>query len=64
MLSYVFFVDVCMLCLVLVLVMGGVLLLWVLFVCDFCMGDNLFGGIGVGLIIVGMWYVLGYFGYV
>ncbi|WP_439890415.1 YeeE/YedE family protein [Ralstonia sp. 25C] len=57
-------VDVRTLRLVLALVIGGALSLWALLGRDFRTGDNLLGGIGVGLIIVGMWYVSGHLGYV
>ncbi len=57
-------VDVRMLRLALALVIGGALSLWALLGRDFRTSDNLLGGIGVGLIIVGMWYVSGRLGYV
>ncbi|MFT0733555.1 YeeE/YedE family protein [Ralstonia wenshanensis] len=63
-LSHAFSADVRMLRLVLALVMGGALSLWALLARDFRTRDNLLGGIGVGLIIVGMWYVSGHLGYV
>ena len=53
-----------MLRLALALVIGGALSLWALLGRDFRTGDNLLGGIGVGLVIVGMWYVSGHIGYV
>jgi uncharacterized membrane protein YedE/YeeE len=46
------------------LVLGGVLALWALAGRGFRTFDNLLGGIGVGLIIVAMWYVSGHLGYV
>lgn len=50
--------------LVLGLVLGGVLSLWALAGRGFRTFDNLLGGIAVGLIIVGMWYVSGHLGFV
>jgi hypothetical protein len=46
------------------LMLGGVLALWALAGRGFRTFDNLLGGIGVGLIIVAMWYVSGHLGYV
>ncbi|WP_454764627.1 YeeE/YedE family protein [Cupriavidus campinensis] len=43
---------------------GAVLVIWALAGKDFQKFDNLLGGLGVGLIIVGMWYVSGHIGYV
>ncbi|CAJ0690905.1 hypothetical protein LMG19089_00745 [Ralstonia edaphis] len=63
-LGHAFSADVRMLRLVLALVVGGALSLWALLGRDFRTGDNLLGGIGVGLVIVGMWYVSGHLGYV
>lgn len=63
-LGHAFSGDVRMLRLVLALGIGGALSLWALLGRDFRTGDNLLGGIGVGLIIVGMWYVSGHLGYV
>lgn len=57
-------IDVRMLRLALALVIGGALSLWALLGRDFRTADNLLGGIGVGLVIVGMWYVSGHIGYV
>ena len=57
-------VDVRTLRLALALVIGGALSLWALLGRDFRTVDNLLGGIGVGLIIVAMWYVSGHLGYV
>ncbi|WP_296227874.1 YeeE/YedE family protein [Ralstonia sp. UBA689] len=56
--------DVRTLRLGLALVFGGALSLWALLGRDFRTGDNLLGGIGVGLVIVAMWYVSGHLGYV
>ncbi|CAJ0794414.1 hypothetical protein LMG7141_02941 [Ralstonia condita] len=57
-------IDVRKLRLALALVIGGALSLWALLGRDFRTADNLLGGIGVGLVIVGMWYVSGHIGYV
>ena len=57
-------VDVRTLRLALALVIGGALSLLALLGRDFRTVDNLLGGIGVGLIIVAMWYVSGHLGYV
>ncbi|MGM3275693.1 YeeE/YedE family protein [Ralstonia sp. 24A2] len=57
-------VDVRTLRLALALVIGGALSLWALLGHDFRTVDNLLGGVGVGLIIVAMWYVSGHLGYV
>ncbi|WP_104655326.1 YeeE/YedE family protein [Ralstonia insidiosa] len=57
-------VDVRTLRLALALVIGGALSLWALLGRDFRTVDNLLGGVGVGLIIVAMWYVSGHIGYV
>ncbi len=46
------------------LALGGVLVVWALAGRGFRSFDNLLGGIGVGLIIVAMWYVSGHLGYV
>lgn len=46
------------------LVVGGALALWALAGKEFRTFDNLLGGVAVGLIIVGMWYVSGHLGYV
>lgn len=43
---------------------GAVLVLWALAGRGFRSFDNVLGGLGVGLIIVGMWYVSGHLGYV
>ncbi len=43
---------------------GGALLVWSLARRDFWTPDNLIGGIGSGLVIVGVWYVSGHLGYV
>jgi len=43
---------------------GAVLVLWALVGNGFRTFDNLLGGLAVGLIIVGMWYVSGHLGYV
>lgn len=56
--------DVHMLRLVLAPGTGRALSLWALLGHDFRMDDNLLGGIGVRFIIVGMWCVSGYLGYV
>lgn len=50
--------------LLLVLLVGGVLVLWVLIELEFCIGSNLFGGVGIGFMIVVMWWVSGYLGFV
>ncbi len=63
-LGHALLVDVRMLRLVLALVIGGALALWALAGRDFRTPDNLLGGIGVGLVIVAMWYVSGHLGYV
>ncbi|MBB3012195.1 YeeE/YedE family protein [Cupriavidus alkaliphilus] len=46
------------------LALGGVLAAWALAGRGFRTFDNLLGGVGVGLIIVAMWYVSGHLGYV
>lgn len=43
---------------------GAALVLWALAGRGFRTFDNVLGGLGVGLIIVGMWYVSGHLGYV
>ncbi|AJW44722.1 YeeE/YedE family protein [Ralstonia mannitolilytica] len=63
-LGHAFSADARTLRLVLALLIGGALSLWALAARDFRTGDNLLGGIGVGLVIVGMWYVSGHLGYV
>jgi len=45
-------------------VIGAVLVIWALLGNGFRTFDNLLGGLAVGLIIVGMWYVSGHLGYV
>ncbi|HBO76864.1 MAG TPA: transporter, partial [Cupriavidus sp.] len=45
-------------------VIGAVLVTWALLGNGFRTFDNLLGGLAVGLIIVGMWYVSGHIGYV
>jgi len=45
-------------------VIGAVLVIWALLGNGFRTFDNLLGGLAVGLIIVGMWYVSGHIGYV
>lgn len=46
------------------LVLGGALVVWGLVARGFRTFDNVLGGVGVGLIIVAMWYVSGHIGYV
>ncbi|SDC20006.1 hypothetical protein SAMN05216345_101898 [Cupriavidus sp. YR651] len=45
-------------------IIGAALILWALAGRGFRTFDNLLGGLAVGLIIVGMWYVSGHVGYV
>ena len=46
------------------LLVGGVLIVWALAERDFRSGNNLLGGIGLGLVIVAMWWVSGHLGFV
>ena len=46
------------------LLVGGVLIAWALAERDFRSGNNLLGGIGLGLVIVAMWWVSGHLGFV
>ena len=46
------------------LVVGGLLVLWALLGREFCRFDNLLGGLGIGAIIVAMWWVSGHLGFV
>jgi len=50
--------------LVLGLLIGGGLIVWALIGREFCRFDNLLGGLGVGAIIVAMWWVSGHLGFV
>jgi uncharacterized protein len=50
--------------LVVALVVGGGLLLWALLGPDFRNGNNLLGGLGLGLLITAMWWVSGRLGFV
>lgn len=50
--------------LVLGLALGGALVVWALSGAEFCRVDNLVAGLGIGAIIVAMWWVSGYWGYV
>ena len=50
--------------LVLAGVLGGGLILWALAGPDFRRFDNLLAGLGIGAVIVGMWWVSGHMGYV
>ncbi|MES2363171.1 MAG: YeeE/YedE family protein [Pseudomonadota bacterium] len=50
--------------LVLALVLGLGLLAWALVGRDFLRTDNLLAGLGIGAVIVGMWWVSGHLGYV
>lgn len=50
--------------LVLGLTLGGGLVLWALTGPEFCRASNLVGGLGIGAIIVAMWWVSGHLGYV
>jgi hypothetical protein len=44
--------------------LGGALVAWALTGSDFLRFDNLLGGVGIGAIIVGMWWLSGHFGFV
>ena len=50
--------------LVLGLGLGGALIVWALTGAEFCRFDNLLGGIGIGAVIVAMWWVSGHLGFV
>jgi uncharacterized membrane protein YedE/YeeE len=50
--------------LVLGLLLGGGLIVWALAGEDFRTADNLLAGVGIGAVIVGMWWVSGHLGYV
>lgn len=50
--------------LVLGLGLGGALIIWALTGSEFCRFDNLLGGIGIGAVIVAMWWVSGHLGFV
>ena len=50
--------------LVLALVLGLGLIVWALLGRDFISLDNLLGGLGIGAVIVAMWWVSGHLGYV
>ncbi len=50
--------------LVLGLLIGGGLMTWALMGSEFCRIDNLLAGLGIGAIIVAMWWVSGHLGYV
>lgn len=45
-------------------VVGGALVLWALLGRQFVTGNNLLAGVGIGGVIVAMWWVSGYLGYV
>ena len=46
------------------LLVGSVLIAWALAERDFRRGNNLLGGLGLGLVIVAMWWVSGHLGFV
>jgi uncharacterized membrane protein YedE/YeeE len=46
------------------LLVGGVLIAWALADREFRSGNNLLGGVGLGLVIVAMWWVSGHLGFV
>ena len=46
------------------LVVGGALMAWALAGAEFCRRDNLLAGLGIGAIVVAMWWVSGTLGYV
>lgn len=50
--------------LLLALLVGGALVLWALAESEFRTGSHLFGGVGIGLMIVAMWWVSGHLGFV
>lgn len=50
--------------LVLGLALGGVLVVWALAGPEFCRAGNLVGGLGIGTVIVAMWWVSGHLGFV
>lgn len=49
--------------LVLGVLIGGGLIVWALMGPEFCRADNLLSGLGIGAIIVAMWWVSGHLGY-
>lgn len=49
--------------LLLALLLGGGLVAWALLGRDFLTGNNLLAGVGLGLVIVGMWWVSGHLGF-
>ena len=46
------------------LVLGGGLLAWAAMGKDFLNADNLLAGLGIGGVVVGMWWLSGHFGYI
>ncbi len=50
--------------LVLGLLIGGALIVWALVGSEFCRFDNLLGGLGIGAVIVAMWWLSGHLGFV
>lgn len=50
--------------LILGLVLGGALIVWALSGPEFLRADNLVSGLGIGAVIVAMWWVSGHLGYV
>ncbi len=50
--------------LVIAAVLGGGLIVWALANADFRRFDNLLAGLGIGAVVVGMWWVSGHLGYV
>lgn len=49
--------------LVLGLSLGGGLTIWALRGSEFCRADNLLAGLGIGAVIIAMWWVSGHFGF-
>ncbi|MDP2371729.1 YeeE/YedE family protein [Rhodoferax sp.] len=50
--------------LALALMLGGALMVWALTGDDFCTRDNLLAGVGIGGVVVAMWWVSGHLGHV
>lgn len=48
----------------LALLVGGALVLWALMGKDFCTGNNLLAGAGLGLLVAAMWWISGRLGFV
>lgn len=46
------------------LLIGGALVIWALFSADFRNANSIFGGVGLGLVVVLMWWISGHMGFV